>query len=145
MATKKPNPAAIKLQELRDRVAELESQKEEIERQLREAQTARWTLEREIRRSEKPTPAMVAVLSALLDGGTLTCYEYNHPCKYQLGVKNKDNHLDHRTISSQTFYGLSSREAIQEKGREGVWSRVYEITEHGRAIAVAHIKGGASD
>lgn len=130
MPTKKNNPAATKLQQLIERIQSLENEDQEVHRQLQQAMRERYELEREIRRAEKPTPAMMAVLQAITSGGKLSSYEYNYPYRRSVRMPGGEKVL---TVKESVFSGLISREAITEESR-GVMRREYQITDHGKAL-----------
>ena len=127
-----------KLQQLIDTIVELEAKEKEIHTQLVCAQSERFQYERELRRTQKPTDAMMYVLKAMTRGATLTSYEWNHPYRYglQLPKSEQAGHVNLEYIKSSVFSGLCSREAIErDENKKGVFQYGYKLTDYGREIA----------
>lgn len=103
----------------------LRQKKEAVEAAMHETGRQLYIAQREFAKKEKPTPAMLSTLRELAQGGRISRIRFSHA--YCL-----INESNTTALRDSIFYGLLSREAIEEiKGNR---EREYRITEHGRAI-----------
>ena len=112
--------------DLSAKVAELKARRDEAERQLNAAQSEFLRIEREIKRNQQPTPAMLELLGRLVDGGKIHRNRYQSSSYY---FEDREGHTSH--IRSSLFYGLREREIIDETAQG---DKTYHVTAHGRAV-----------
>lgn len=126
MATKQQ-----KLESLRAAVVTCQNEVAEAQARLNDAAKARYAFEREINRSQKPTPAMLTVLKQMAEGAILRENSYDYG-SYYLSTDNGNP-----KVRASLFYGLRAREAIEETEDR----RTYRITEHGKSFLQHSTRG----
>ena len=119
--------AQLELDKLKAEITALQAEREAVEVRLREAHGKAYAIEREMRRSEKPTPKMKDALLQLSIGAVLK-YSRLWNGGYWL-----DNDGKTESMRESVFYGLRNREAIERTAVEGS-VEVYSITEHGKSF-----------
>lgn len=112
-----------RIEELVAEIQRLKEQKAEIDAAINAAELARYEIERETKRNQKPTPAMRVLLKKLNEGAVIRENRF-YPNYYYLA-----HNGDSDKLRGSLFYGLRDREAIEGDREHG-----YTITEHGRSF-----------
>lgn len=120
-----PNTKSLKarIEELKEIIAQAKKEAGEAEARVQAAESERYDLERQMKRAEKPTPAMLAVLTQMADGIVLRENRYDYGHFYLQTAGNPK-------VRASLFYGIQSREAIEPHEEK----KTYRISEHGREI-----------
>lgn len=120
----RPSPKA-RVAELKEIIQQAKKEAGEAHARVNAAEGERYQLEREMKRAERASPAMLEVLKQMADGIVLRENRYNRGNFYLQTDRGNPK------VRGSVFYGLQSREVIEQRPEE---SRTYRISDHGREV-----------
>src|SRR5690348_17026279 len=126
----------MSIESIKERIAELERQKAEIETQIRDTYRSLYAEEEARDRAKKLTPKMIEVLKAMAGGAELVESNWNRGRWWLHG----DGELP--DVRASVADGLVERRIVERGGRHrDAHTRAYPLTDWGREVA-AKLKDG---
>jgi hypothetical protein len=117
------------LEELKAEVEYWQAERQRIDARFTEARQRLWNAEEEGRRNERPTPAHMAMLKRLANGGTLkTARDFQGRTIYWWVTDDGEGNT-----SRKVYDGLLHRQLIQHAGKDG-HVILYTISDWGREV-----------